>query len=48
MTRCQGRLYFVVEECKIHETCLAALGFPANLAINPYVKTLPLGIFLII
>jgi len=35
MTRCQGRLYFLVDECKVHETCLAALGFPANLAMKP-------------
>lgn len=35
MTRCHGKLYFFVDECNSHETCLAALGFPANFAILP-------------
>ena len=35
ITRCQGKLYFFDDECKSHETCRAALGFPANLEMNP-------------
>jgi hypothetical protein len=48
ITRCHGRSYLILEECKIQETCRAALGFPASFAIIPYVNIFPLGIFFMI
>lgn len=48
MTLCQGKLYFLEDECKTHETWRAAFGFPASLAMNPYVRTFPAGMDLII
>src|SRR5690625_4931245 len=44
ITRCHGKLYFLLMECKIHDTCLAPRGLPATSAIWPYVITLPSGI----
>src|SRR5690625_2895296 len=41
ISRCHGKLYFLLIECKIHDTCLAPRALPATSAMLHYVISLP-------